>query len=100
MFVNNSFKDSETYDISVNISNMLEHLSPLELLEIVIEKFNFYNHIIKIGNIAQSLTQLDYYINLSEEIITPGYDSFKFIDYLKELLIEQEQSTCSSRSVG
>lgn len=23
-----------------------------------------------------------------------------FIDYLKELLIEQEQSTCSSRSAG
>ena len=86
MFVNNSFKDSEIYDISVNISNMLEHLSPLELLEIVIEKFNFYNHIIKIGNIAQSLTQLDYYINLSEEIMTLGYDSFKFIDYLKEII--------------
>ena len=86
MFINNNFKMNDIYNISLAISKKLQYLTPLELINEVVTKFNFYENIVTIGNISSSLTQLDYYTKLSEEVMPLGYDSFKFIDYLAELI--------------
>lgn len=92
-------KDQEIYDIIKNntfykhdiflkcqrIANGLEAKTPTMLLDEVIDEFNIYENIIKIGNIDAILIRLNYTINLSKELMNLGYDSYQFIDYLKEI---------------
>lgn len=92
-------KDQEIYDIIKNntfykhdiflkcqrIANGLEAKTPTMLLDEVIDEFNIYENIIKIGNIDATLIRLNYTINLSKELMNLGYDSYQFIDYLKEI---------------
>lgn len=87
-FVNNNFKDNELYNSCLDISEKLDYLTPLQLLNKIMEEFNIYENIIKTGNISSSMVQFEYYINLSEDLIGLGYDCYKFIDYIKEIIDE------------
>ena len=82
---NNSFYQTDIFIKCQKISNKLDAITPLMLVEEVINEFNFYENIIKIGNIQSSLVRIDYTINLSKELMNLGYDAYKFIDYLKEI---------------
>ena len=86
MFAKNDFKNNELYKKCEIISKQLDALTPVELLDIVLKEFSFYENIIKIGNISAGLIRIDYYSNLSKELMSLGYDAACFIDYLKEII--------------
>lgn len=82
---NNTIYQTDIFIRCQKISNKLDAITPLMLVEEVINEFNFYENIIKIGNIESSLVRIDYTINLSKDLMNLGYDAYKFIDYLKEI---------------
>ena len=82
---NNTFYQNDIFIRCQKISNKLDAITPLMLVEEVINEFNFYENIIKIGNIESSLVRIDYTTNLSKELMDLGYDAYKFIDYLKQI---------------
>ena len=82
---NNNFYDTEIFKKCSKVAEKLDSLTPKEFVENVIEEFEFYKNIIKIGNIESSIKRLEYIINLSNDLMNLGYDPYKFVDYLKEI---------------
>ena len=99
MFENNDFKNNDIYQKCEIISKEFDSLTPVTLLDKVIEEFYLYENIIKIGNIGPTIIRLNYYINLSNELMNLGYDSNAFVDYLKEI-IENEYDMKYSVDLG
>lgn len=85
-FCNNNFKDSNLYKTSYEISKQIDSISINELLNIIIEKFNFIESLFRIGNINKSLSKLDKLKEISSNLSDIGYDIYKFSDYLKEII--------------
>ncbi len=82
---NNNFYNHDIFLKCQKIANSIESKTPCMLLDEVINEFNFYENIIKIGNIDATIIRLNYIINLSKELMNLGYDSYQFIEYLKEI---------------
>lgn len=82
---NNAFFDTEIFKKCNSIAEKLDSLTPKRFVESVIEEFEFYKNIIKIGNINSSIIRLEYIINLSNDLMNLGYDTYQFVDYLKEI---------------
>lgn len=86
MFETNKFKNNELYGKCENVSKMFDTLTPVQILDKVIEEFSIYEHIMKIGNVGPAMIRLDYYMNLSKELMALGYDANSFVSYLKEII--------------
>lgn len=97
----NTFYKSELYKKCKSI-NIFE-LSNLELLNKIIEEFNYYEKLIAIGNIKESMIKIDYLKDLSISLSNIGYTPIDFSKYLNDMIeensIEYSLNTDSSDSV-
>ena len=98
-FVNNSFNESSIYKLFENIN-----ITPYQLLEIIVDKTNYYEKIIKIGNIDNCLVRLQKLMEMSTNLSNYGYDVYSFSEYLNTLVdsgyeIKYSMGTDSSDSV-
>ena len=85
IFNGNLFKNTKIYEICENISKKLDYIDINTLIVEIIDDFNFYDNIIKIGNIDSNITILDYLLNVSNNFIDSNMDIYDFINYLKEI---------------
>lgn len=85
----NNYQNNEIYNISKDID--FNNLNLKELLIEIIEKFNFYEKIITVGDIENHLAVLDYLVNLAETLNNVGYTVDEFLEYLT-LLITNDYS--------
>ena len=81
---NNKFYESELYKKCKNI-NIFE-LSNLDLLNKIIEEFNYYEKLITIGNINESIIKIDYLKDLSINLSNIGYTPIDFAKYLSDMI--------------
>ena len=82
----NSFYKSELYKKCKNI-NIFE-ISNLDLLNKIIEEFNYYEKLITIGNIKESMIKIDYLKDLSINLSSIGYTPIDFSKYLSDMINE------------
>lgn len=68
-----------------NIVNNIENLSLTSILDKIIKEFDFYENLIKLGNINESLIRLEYLNDLAKSLESIGYTIYDFSDYLKEV---------------
>lgn len=87
----NSFYETDLFIKCQNISKQLDCITPYQLLELVIEKFNIYINLLKIGNIKQSIIRIEQLFDLTTDLMALGYDCYKFVDYLKQINEEDYQ---------
>jgi len=83
-FVDNNFKDSNIYNMFNNIN--IDSITPYQLIEIIIEKTNFYENIIKVGDIDNSLVRIQKLLEMANNLGNYGYDIYKFSEYLNTLV--------------
>lgn len=83
----NTFYKSELYKKCKNI-NIFE-LSNLDLLNKIINDFNYYEKLITIGNIKESMIKIDYLKDLSINLSNIGYTPIDFSKYLSDMINEQ-----------
>ena len=83
----NNFYKSELYKKCKNI-NIFE-VSNLDLLNKIIEEFNYYEKLINIGNIKESMIKIDYLKDLSINLSNIGYTPLDFAKYLSDMIEEQ-----------
>ena len=83
----NKYYESELYKKCKNI-NIFE-LSNLDLLNKIIEEFNYYEKLITIGNIKESMIKIDYLKDLSINLSNIGYTPLDFAKYLSDMINEQ-----------
>ncbi len=87
---NNNLKETEIFKICQNIANSLEKYSNKELIEIIIEKFDFYNKMITAGNINYRTIILNNLINKIDELNSVGINIYGINDYLNSLITDEE----------
>jgi ATP-dependent helicase/nuclease subunit A len=84
-FIYDNFKTSELYIKCLNISRKLNYITISNLLDIVVEEFDYYDKLITIGNIHNSMVKLDKIIEIAGNLEKLGYDIDNFSEYLQEL---------------
>lgn len=85
IFNNNSFKDNVLYIKAKSISEKLDYVNINSLIVEIIDTFEIYENISKIGNVNSNITILDYLLNSSTSFIDNNMDIYDFINYLKDL---------------
>lgn len=98
---NNQICNSKLYNILKDI-NIFE-ISNIDLINILIDKFDIYNKLITTNNIEESIIKLDYLKELSINLSDIGYSVIMFADYLKSMLksesIEYSLNNVDDKSV-
>ena len=93
--------DEEIFDIikenkytNTELYNMckieIDSISILDLINIIIDRFDFYNKLITIENIKEVLIKIDYLKDLSVTLSNAGYTIDMFSEYLDEIITEEE----------
>ena len=109
------YSDKEIYNYLNNINknelinkinklSYFEDISIIDLIDEIIDEFNIYEKIIKIGNISSRITMLDYLKQIAANFSENGSTIYEFIDYLNKISKEQfeikyKSSMTSSNSV-
>lgn len=100
----NTFYDSIIYKKCDKIARDLDNKTAGLLLEEIIESFKFYECLIKVGNISNSIKRLHYLIDLANMAEDLGFSIIDFKEYLEKMVdnrkeIRQKQDKNSSNSV-
>ncbi|MCI9281529.1 MAG: UvrD-helicase domain-containing protein, partial [Bacilli bacterium] len=100
----NTFYDSIIYKKCDKLARDLDNKTAGLLLEEIIENFKFYECLIKVGNISNSIKRLHYLIDLANMAEDLGFSIIDFKEYLEKMVdnrkeIRQKQDKNSSNSV-
>ena len=86
IFINKSFYDHELFKKCQNISNNLDNITSLDLLNMIIDEFNIYEKNILVGNLEASDIRLEYLKNIATNLTNIGYSPYKFLEYLNNMI--------------
>ena len=89
-------KDEKIFECLVNkdYSLLKDYLidyklkTPYELTIYIIDKFEFYQKMIKVGDIQNRMSVLDHLLKLSLDLTNMGYDIYDYLDYLEKVINE------------
>ena len=89
-------KDEEIFEYLTNkdyelLNNYLfdyKLKSPYEITNYIIDKFEFYQKMIKVGDIQKRISVLDHLLKLSIDLTNMGYDIYDYLDYLEKVTNE------------
>lgn len=83
-FLNGNYNDSELIGLIDSID--YESLTPKELVLEIIDKFNFYEKIITVGDVKKHIVVLDYLVDLADNLTSLGYTNEDFYNYLEQII--------------
>jgi len=95
---NNKYDDSIILEISNKILSKIDSITISMLLDTIINEFDFYNKIITVGNIKESIIRLEYIVNLSKNLEKMGYNITDFYEYLENISSKNYDIKFSSNS--
>ena len=85
-FKNNTYKNNKLFDLCLDISKEIDSINNVKLLDLIVDKFDFFNNIIKIGNIENNLTIIDYLYKNFKELDSIGYSISDLNNYLDNII--------------
>ena len=80
-----SYASTSIYEICYELSRKLDELNNYELINLIIDKFNFYENIIKVGNINEHIINIDSIMNIANQMNELRYTPEQFKDYLDQI---------------
>ena len=101
---NQSYEDTEVYHKCEEISNKLGTLDAYDILKMILKNFDFYEKIIKIGNVEEILIRVDNLLKITSSLSNIGYNYEMFYEYLCEMIesnyeIKYKDNSSSSDSI-
>ncbi len=84
-FINDNFKDSELYNICLELSKSIDYLTPREFFRLVLDTFNYEEKLLSIGNIKAYRVRVEYIYNLINSYSEEGMTIYDFINYLEDI---------------
>ena len=85
-FLNNSFKETVIYKDFAGIN--INTLTPVQILNIILEKTNYYEKMLNVGEINNGLIRLQKLLEMASSLTNYGYDIYAFCDYLNKIVEE------------
>lgn len=92
---------NHTYEASCVIQKInkiitkMDFFSLTQLIEMIIDVFNFYEKLSTVGDIQNSIIGLEYLLDLSRQLANQGYDLERFGDYLSQIVDKNYQMSYS-----
>ncbi len=85
-FKNNDFQNSKIYKISKEISDNIDNISIDSLLDIITDKYNFYQKLILIGDYHTNILCIDKLKEITENIVNLDYSIYDYQKYLEDII--------------
>lgn len=85
-FLNNNFKDSDIYKISYGITKDLDTISLDEIMDIIIDKYDFYNKLFLLGDYSSNIIRIDKLKEITSNLTNLDYDIYKYSEYLENII--------------
>lgn len=85
-FLNNNFKDSDIYKISYGITKDLDTISLDEIIDIIIDKYDFYNKLFLLGDYSSNILRIDKLKEITSNLTNLDYDIYKYSEYLENII--------------
>lgn len=82
----NNFIHTDLYQKCQKLSDSILEITNYELINKIIDEFNFYEKIIQDGNIHQHVIIIDSLKKIAKNLDALGYSPFEFLNYLEEVL--------------
>lgn len=86
IFLNQSFKETNIYQIFSNIE--INSKTPTQILEEIVNQTKFYEKMISVGDVQNSLVRIQKLMEMTTNLSNYGYDIYKFSNYLNTLIEE------------
>jgi len=97
---NKTYKDTEIYSICKEISLKLDVLNSYEILELILEKFNFYENTIKVGNMEDTIIRINNLLDIAKNLSSVGYTINDFKDYVTKMIDGKNEITYKINSAS
>lgn len=93
IFANNSFYTTELFVLSHSLIEDIDILNINSFVEKVLFKFDFYEKLILIGDVENSIIKIDNILNMANNLTNLGYTVYDFASYLSKIIKENYQMT-------
>ena len=105
LFKNSNFKDTGIYKKCFDICTFIDSINNTELLNMIVDKFDIINNLIKIGSLDNNITILDYLYKNFKDLDNIGYSINDLNNYLDNIIknnkeIKINMSTDTSDTVN
>ena len=84
-FLNNNFKDSDIYKISYNITKRLDTISLEEIIDLIVDNFDFYNKLFLLGDYNANILRIQKLKEITNSLINLDYDIYDYQKYLDDI---------------
>ena len=85
-FLNNNFKDSDIYKISYNITKKLDTISLEEIIDLIVDDFDFYNKLFLLGDYNANILRIQKLKEITNSLINLDYDIYDYQKYLDDII--------------
>ena len=89
--LDNNLLDNEVINMIKEITKDIDYLSLGEIIELIIDKFDFYNKTLLVGDVVKRNKNIDEIIKIFNNLAESKYDLIEAYNYLNDL-IEEEYS--------
>ncbi len=91
-----TYKETIIYKKAQEIANHLDNIDNLTLINLILDKFNFYEQLITISNIEEVIIRIDNLTNIARDLSKMGYTVEEFANYLKKMINGKDEIRYSS----
>lgn len=90
IITNNKIKETDIYQKCLEISKNIDSMSNYEIIETIINEFNFYNKMITVGNLNYRTIILNNLLNKAQNLNDVGMNIYDMKDFFENLMENQE----------
>lgn len=87
-FLNNNYEESNLYTISMEIASQIDMLSLSEIIDLILEKYDFANKLFLIGDYNLNTLRIDKLKEIIQNLTRLDYTIYDFQEYLTTILNE------------
>ena len=83
---NKTYKESDLYKKVLNILKELSYNTPNEIINVILKEFDYYNKLLTITDISNSIDRIDYIKTITKNISSIGYTIYDISNIIEEIL--------------
>ena len=83
---NHQYFDTELFKKAQEITKIIDYSTPNQILKTILNEFNIYEALIKIGNVSSRITRIESLLDIAQNFSNMGYDIITFKEHMDEIM--------------